>query len=203
MDGGNQMRREWVLFLFAAFMALAIACAGDDPVTPRDEATTSAAPAATAASSEAAPGSGGQGTLEVRVTDQPSPQVSAIVLTVQNIEVSTSGGAESGWQTVVEGPNEFDLLQLDGIEKILGSAQLEAGRYQQIRLEVIDAQITIQNGVRSATLPSGKLRLVGGFEVVAGETTIVTLDFDAEKAPSAARRTATCRVGAPRAAPRS
>ena len=115
------------------------------------------------------------------MTDQPIDDVSAIVLTVQNIEVNISDGGESGWRTVVEGPREFDLLQLHGIEEVLGSATLDVGRYQQIRLEVVSAQVTIPNGVRPATVPSDKLRLVGGFEVVEGETTIVTLDFDAKR----------------------
>jgi hypothetical protein len=45
----------------------------------------------------------------------------------------------------------------------------------------VSAQITIPNGVRPAGVPSDKLRIVGGFEVVEGETTIVTLDFDAQR----------------------
>ena len=48
-----------------------------------------------------------------------------------------------------------------------------------MRLEVVEALITIQGDEKSATVPSGKLRLVAGFEIEAGETTILTLDFDA------------------------
>ena len=146
---------------------------------PSETPTATAAPSETPTATDAS--SKGLGTLEVRVTDQPGAEVSAIVLTVQNIEVNASDGAESGWLTVVEGPAEFDLMQLEGIEEILGSATLEAGRYQQIRLEIVSAQVTIPNGVRSATVPSDRLRLVGGFDVVEGETTIVTFDFDAQK----------------------
>ena len=172
------MRKQWVLFIFALAMVLADACGGDGPTAPTEEAATSVAPTATEAPTTT---SEALGTLEVRVTDQPGAEVSAIVLTVQNIEVNASDGAESGWRTVVDGPAVFDLLDLEGIEKILGSATLEVGRYQQIRLEIVSAEVTIPNGVRSATVPSDKLRLVGGFDVVAGETTIVTLDFDAQR----------------------
>ncbi|MCH8223481.1 MAG: DUF4382 domain-containing protein [Chloroflexi bacterium] len=168
-----------MLLFFAAVIGLAAACGGDGAPTPTESAATSVAPTATEApetTSEAL------GTLEVRVTDQPGAEVSAIVLTVQNIEVNASDGAgESGWRTVVDGPKEFDLLQLEGIEEILGSATLEVGRYGQIRLEVVSALVTIPNGVRQATVPSDKLRIVGGFDVVEGETTIVTLDFDAQR----------------------
>lgn len=46
---------------------------------------------------------------------------------------------------------------------------------------MVDASITIQGEEKAATVPSGKLRFVGGFDLVAGETTILTLDFDAKK----------------------
>ena len=172
------MRRYWMLLFFAlttigVFIVAACSASPTATPTPTTPPTATATPQATEAPS---------GSLEVRVTDQPANDVSAVVLTVQNIEVHVSGsGGESGWQTVVEGPSEFDLLQLEGIEEVLGTATLEAGRYQQIRLEVVSAQVTIPNGVRTATVPSDKLRIVGGFEVVAGETTIVTLDFDAQR----------------------
>ena len=172
------MRKQWVLLIFVVVMVLAAACGSDGPTRPTEEGPSSELATRTEASKTT---SEAMGTLEVRVTDQPGAAVSAIVLTVQNIEVNISDSGEGGWRTVVEGPREFDLLQLDGIEEILGSATLEVGRYQQIRLEVVSAQVTIPNGVRQATVPSDRLRIVGGFEVVEGETTIVTLDFDAQR----------------------
>ena len=176
-SGAQRKRSLFVILL--TLVTLTVACGSDGASTPPQSAATPEAPPATV-EPQATPGA--LGTLEVRVTDQPTDVPSAIVLTVQNIEVNRSGGdGESGWQTVVEGPLEFDLVQLDGIEDILGTATLEVGRYQQIRLEVISAQVTILAGVRQATVPSGKLRLVGGFEVVEGETTIITLDFDAQR----------------------
>ena len=182
---GHFMRTRWPILVSAVVMVLAIACGGGESTTPTEQSSTVEVPTATEVPSEAPTAtdvaSDALGTLEVRVTDQPGAEVSAVVLTVQNIEVSTSDGAESGWQTVLTGPFEFDLLQLDGVEEILGSAMLEVGRYQQIRLEIVSAQVTIPNGVRSAAVPSDKLRLVGGFEVVESETTIVTLDFDAQR----------------------
>ena len=180
MSSTGRFKRAWALFPILVILAMvAAACGSDGASTPSQSVATSVPPTATVAP-QATPGA--LGTLEVRVTDQPTDVPSAIVLTVQNIEVNRSGGdGESGWQTVVEGPHEFDLLQLDGIEDILGTATLEVGRYQQIRLEVVSAQVTILAGVRQATVPSGKLRLVGGFDVVEGETTIITLDFDAQR----------------------
>lgn len=45
----------------------------------------------------------------------------------------------------------------------------------------MEALITVRGMLRSSPLPSGKIRLVGGLEVSLDTTTIITLDFDAEK----------------------
>ena len=122
------------------------------------------------------------GTLEVRVTDAPPEGVSKILITVSNIEVNSAlGETEAGWQSVVSEIVSFDLVEVSGIEELLGSSQLQPGPYNQLRLSVVEALITIQGEERTATVPSGKLRLVGAFDLVAGETTVLTLDFDAER----------------------
>ena len=124
----------------------------------------------------------GQATLEIRVTDAPPEGVSKIEITVASGDVNKSKGPSPvGWETVISQQQTFDLVQLIGVEAILGSAQLDPGSYHQIRLEVIEAKITIDGKEMIATVPSGRLRLVGTFELSADETTLVTLDFDAEK----------------------
>ncbi len=82
---------------------------------------------------------------------------------------------------VIEEPRQFDLVKVHGIEEILGKATLEPGRYRQIRLEVAEVVLTIRGNVRQAAVPSEKLRIVGGFDVTSEATTILTLDFDAER----------------------
>lgn len=82
---------------------------------------------------------------------------------------------------MISEPQTFDFVKLEGIEAVLGSTPLEPGRYNQIRLNIVEATVTIEGEDRDATVPSGRLRLVGSFELVADETTLVTLDFDAEK----------------------
>ena len=124
----------------------------------------------------------GQATLEIRVTDAPPEGVSKIEITVASVEVNRSEApSPTGWETVISEPQPFDLVQLTGVEALLGSAQLDPGRYHQIRLEVSEAIITINDEEVAAKVPSGKLRLVGSFDLTIGETTLVTLDFDAEK----------------------
>ncbi len=194
------MKNHWMLAFSAVAIVLIIGCGGGGATTPlltnptvaaTLTSTTSALTPAAATpeliteETKGPPSISGQdntGTLEIRVTDQPTDAVSSILVTVENIEVHSSGGqGNSGWQTVVEGPHQFDLMQLMGIEDVLGSTPLEPGRYQQIRFDVVDAVITVRGNLRQARVPSGKIRLVGGFEVTAGVTTIVTMDMDAEK----------------------
>ena len=57
----------------------------------------------------------------------------------------------------------------------------EPGRHQQLRFEVVEAVITVRGTERISLVPSGKIRLVGGFEITSGATTIVTLGIDDEK----------------------
>ena len=172
------MKKYWGLFILA--VALIVACGGDDgSITTPASQTTAPTTAAIVAPTV---GDDGPGAVEIRVTDQPDDAVSSILITLENIQVHVSGGQEmSGWTTIVEEPQPFELMELMGIEELLGGAELEPGKYQQIRFDVVEAIITVRGAKRESPVPSGKIRLVGGFEIKSGATTIVTLDFDAEK----------------------
>ena len=122
---------------------------------------------------------GQKATLRIWATDAPPKDVTKILITVSEIQVQSSG--DEPWLTVVSGPVEFDLVEIQGVEQILGEAELDPGRYGQIRLTVEKAEVTVQGNTVSARVPSDKLKIVGGFDLVAGQTTILTLDFDAEK----------------------
>ena len=98
--------------------------------------------------------------MEVRVTDAPPEGVSKILITAENIEVNIAeAGTESGWQTVIPGPTTFDLVELTGIEGVLGEAELQPGRYNQPRLTVVEAIITIHGEDRTADVPRGQAAL--------------------------------------------
>ncbi|MFO8010315.1 MAG: DUF4382 domain-containing protein [Dehalococcoidia bacterium] len=125
------------------------------------------------------------GILEIRVTDAPSYEISAVNVTISDIEVHRSADGTAAddeeWDLVIEGGRSFELLELRGVEDILGSRELETGHYTQIRMNVEEVTVTLDGAVRSASLPSGKLKLIGSFDIQEGTTTVLTLDFDAEK----------------------
>ncbi len=122
------------------------------------------------------------GTVDVRVTDAPPKDVTKILVTSSKIEAQVTGAnGESGWRTILEKPPVFDLVAVTAIEASLGTNLLPEGTYQQVRLSVDKVVVTVAGVDKEAEVPSDKLRVVGGFEVAAGKTTVVTLDFDAEK----------------------
>ena len=124
------------------------------------------------------------GILEVRATDAPPQDVSEILVSVDDIQVHKAGAGEgSGWITIIEEPRTFDLIKISGIEEVLGSREIEATDYTQIRMDVLSVEVTINGEKKSATVPSGVIKIVRltPFSVEKGEKTILILDFDAEK----------------------
>lgn len=143
-------------------------------------------------------GSGGTGTLRVALTDAPSCGYDHVYVTVEKVRVhqsSSVGDSDAGWSEIVLSPaRRIDLLDLtNGVLDELGNTELPAGDYQQIRL-VLAANTTsapLANAVKptGGTLvaldtPSGAesgLKLQAHFDVPAGQTADLALDFDACK----------------------
>ena len=171
---GQYHKLRGVLLLMALFTVIS-AC-GDEEPTPT--ATATSRPAAISTSTPT-PIPEPVGRLEVRVTDLPNPAITAINLTVDNIEVHRSSDGE--WTTVVEGPVKFDLIAVAGVEEILGSETLPPGDYTQVRLHIAEASVTVDGQTIPINDPIDVLIVVKGFSIEAGVTTIATLDFDTEK----------------------
>lgn len=116
----------------------------------------------------------GMGKLVVNVTDPPPPDMDSVMVVVENLEVHKAGGP---WTTVAEDMEPFDLKLLENRVDLLATAIVDAGIYTQIRLDVESVTIWVEGEEHIAKVPSGKIKLVGSFEVVDGEETEVTLDF--------------------------
>lgn len=183
---GQLLRRPSVWAPAAAALIIAIAV-GILALWPAEEGAPVTAGSPSPSQSSPEPSGGPSptllaqtGFLEIRVTDAPASEVSAVYLTVSGIAVHRSGN-DGGWETVLSDPRTFELLHLRGIEEILGKAELGAGRFTQVRLEVLQAQAVIGGRAESAEISSREVKLVGAFEVKPQETTVLTLDFDAEQ----------------------
>ena len=124
------------------------------------------------------------GTIEIRVTDPPRPEVEQYLVSLSSVEVHKAKvGKGSPWITIAENPGTFDLAQLEGVEEFLGSSVTDAGRYSQIRMHVAEVMLKIvdQTDLVAARIPNGRIQIVRPFEVSAGKTTVLLLDFEGDK----------------------
>lgn len=120
-----------------------------------------------------------RGIIEIRVTDPPPPGVTSANVTLTNIEVHREGG---GWETIIIDEATFDLLDVVGVTEVLGSANVTAGSFTQIRMDIDSVEVVSATGDNiTAEVPSGKLRIVRPFTVEDSVKTILTLDFDGAK----------------------
>ena len=129
------------------------------------------------------------GILVMQITDQPKLNIEKALVTVSNVEVHLAGvdnATEAGWFTVVSEAKTFDLVAIKDIKEFLGSAELTAGKYTQIRLNVNKAIVTIDGIEYDLEVPSEKIKLIKPFDIEVNKTTILTLDFDAQKSIHAA-----------------
>ncbi len=124
----------------------------------------------------------GTGRVVFAVKDAATSVMTAtsIMMTVDKVEAHS---AANGWVTVTTQPRQYDLLKLkaSGAAQLLADANLAAGTYDQIRLNISRVDVTAGGKTTQAKLPSNTLKIVGNVVVTAGGTSTVTLDFIADK----------------------
>lgn len=137
------------------------------------------------------------GTLKVSMTDAPACGFDAVNVTVNKVRVNASGTAsdtDGGWTDITLNPaKKINLLNLtNGVLESLGQTTLAAGHYSQLRL-VLDPNTG--NGMANSVIPTGGvettlstpsavqsgIKIVKEFDVAAGQTVDLVLDFDACK----------------------
>ena len=121
------------------------------------------------------------GTIEVRVTDAPG-DVEEILVTVSEVDVHKAGTDEEDgvWITLGIDENTFNLLELEELELTLATEVVAAGKYTQLRMTIFEVWVTLEGeDPVEATVPSGKLKFVRPFDLEAGGTITLVVDFDA------------------------
>jgi hypothetical protein len=124
----------------------------------------------------------------VRLADAPSPALASAQVWISKVYLIGQDGTSR--YTITETPAEYDLLTLqDGVTALLGDLLIPAGDYQQLRMIVDSARVTLasttfSNGTDTATMkvPSGpqtglKVNFGGPVHIAPGQT-ILVVDFD-------------------------
>lgn len=124
-----------------------------------------------------------QGRAVFTVTDAATTLtgVTAVNMTVDKLEAHSA--STDAWMTVSTTAKTYDLLKLKatGSSELLADANLDAGSYDQIRLDISKVELTVNGEVQAAKLPSSSLKLVGNLTVTAGQTSTAALDFMVDK----------------------
>jgi hypothetical protein len=122
--------------------------------------------------------------LEVRLTDAPG-DYEEVNIDIQSVEINSSEG-NSGWTTLDVESGVYNILELtNGLDTLLATAELPAGRISQIRLILGDNNSVKVNGeTKPLSTPSAQqsgLKLNLQAELTEGITYTITLDFDAAR----------------------
>lgn len=124
-------------------------------------------------------------TLAVYLTDAPA-DYQQVNIDIQGVEVNVGDEQSSGWTTLQVETGVYDVLELTGgIEALLGTMSLPAGKIDQIRLKLGENNsIMINDEIESLTTPSAQtsgLKLNVHATLEAGVTYKLLLDFDAAR----------------------
>ena len=138
-----------------------------------------------------------KGRLKIYLTDlseknkaNDSEAYVAINLIIYKIQVHLAGEDEEDegeWvEWILNEPTEYNLIELKDQSILLSEEELTPGKYTQIRLFITDASIDIELGeigvpVEIPSVYQTGIKLIHPFEIIAGETIELTIDFDAEK----------------------
>jgi len=126
-----------------------------------------------------------RGTLVVKLTDAPF-ELEHLNVTITSLSVQRAGGngEEGGWVPLsfVNGTSSVyvDILSLQNVTRDLSVAELAAGNYTKLRMDVSTANATYaDNSTKDLIVPPGHLEVIVHFEIEAGETTTLVVDFTA------------------------
>ncbi len=147
------------------------------------------------------------GKLSIRLTDASSDEYAAVYVTIDNVQVHLGdvdgeGDGDNNWISVATPQKTYNLLELvNGVMEQLGVADLQPGIYTQMRIYLgllnPDDELNLlgdphpfpnyvidkdDDDVHELKVPSGYqtgIKIVREFEIVAGLTVDLVLDFDA------------------------
>ena len=120
-------------------------------------------------------------TVEIRLTDAPA-DYQEVNIDIQGVEVN-SQEEDGGWMALDINEGVYNILEFtNGLDTLLGTIQLPAGKISQIRLKLgANNSIKIADQFIALKTPSGQqsgLKILVNTTLQAGVTYKILLDFD-------------------------
>jgi len=121
-----------------------------------------------------------KGNLKISLTDAAG-DFDAVNITFSEI----SAHIDNQWIAVRLTPITVNLLEWNnGQSIVIGTAEVPAGHYTQIRLKIDQAEVVVDGQTYPVTVPSGAqtgLKLIAEFTIPEGSTFELVIDFDANR----------------------
>lgn len=120
----------------------------------------------------------GGGRVVFVITDAAAEMgsVTQLLLTVEGVSAHSSA---EGWTTLSSSSKTYDLLELKAQNSlaVVADTKLDAGAYDQVRLDISKVIVVDSEGQHEAKLPSNELKINSDFEVKEDSTVTATFDF--------------------------
>lgn len=125
--------------------------------------------------------------LTLSIADPPpnaySSSITAIYVNITEIDIHSAGADNnSGWHTIANSVS-LNLMTVISASKLLGTTNLPAGKYSELRFFTSQAVITLNGANSTYTIPSGSQTGIkvpipnGAFQIYGGQTLTVQLDL--------------------------
>jgi len=205
-EGEEEMKKWGILVSVFVCLILFFAVNCKSPATSEAASPFIAADSGSNSDSGSTTGSGGGeessgdntttlGSLIIKMKDKPVKDADQVWVTISSIKVHFAD--EDEFIEIFKGELDYDLLVLKNQPATLNVTSLEAGHYNQIRVDVVEGSIVFleddgQGGFVEAPydlkIPSGKIKVPVQFYIQADGTTEIVLDFDAEESIKVTKR---------------
>ena len=178
------------IFIFFVFFVLSNSCNSPSSVNPIVPASPSVTNIGSSSSGSATRTS--VGFLKLVLKDKPISEAQNIFVTINKISVHMTCEKPDDCDFIDVYENAtgltLDLLVLKNTPEVLFSAELEAGKYNQVRISVISGEIVFPPETLGGTathypldIPSSEIKVPVQFEIATKAVTSITLDFDTKE----------------------
>lgn len=119
------------------------------------------------------------GSTVFSVSDTPtSYNITGLFVTVDNLSIHSATTGK--WYKVPLQLNNFNLIDLKNISKVLSGVKLKNGIYDEIVIHIKNVTTQINGTNETVYLPSDKLIVIGNFNITNSTTNWINIDFNLE-----------------------